>query len=193
MGGRLVFWISHFNILTVCGVLLGGFIVQFGFGEFPCPLCILQRMAMTLCALGPAYVIFNSRDRVVKWNDFVKGYGLTLVSAVAGGLISFRHILLHIVPPDPGYGSAVWGYHPYTWALIVFAMEVVTTGLLFAFACDLEMQRVEFGKLSKCTIYLLGSIIMANLIAVFFEEGFHWFLDDDPTQYKLLWDLKIGH
>jgi disulfide bond formation protein DsbB len=186
VGGQLVFLVSHLNILSISFVLLGGFVVQFGYGEFPCPLCILQRMAMMLCALGPAYVILYSRDGVVKWNDFVAGYGLTLIAAVSGGLISFRHILLHIVPPDPGYGSTVWGYHPYTWALLVFVMEVLTTGILFSCARNLESQRVEFGRFSKCTMYFLGAIVMANLVAVFFEEGFHWFLDDNPTQYRLL-------
>jgi hypothetical protein len=38
----------------------------------------------------------------VKWNDFVTGYGLTLVAAVGGGQMSIRQVFLHIVPPDPG-------------------------------------------------------------------------------------------
>jgi len=85
VSGQLVFLVSHLNILTISFVLLGGFGVQFGYGEFPCPLCILQRMAMMLCALGPAYVILYSRDGVFKWNDFVAGYSLTLIAAVSGG------------------------------------------------------------------------------------------------------------
>ncbi len=52
MSNRFGCLIAHLNILTICGVLAGAFVVQFGQGEFPCPLCVLQRMAMMLCALG---------------------------------------------------------------------------------------------------------------------------------------------
>ena len=34
-----------------------------------------------------------------------------------GGAIAARQILLHIMPGDPGFGSAFLGMHFYTWAL----------------------------------------------------------------------------
>ena len=114
MSNRFGFWAAHFNILAICAVLIGAFVVQFGEGEFPCPLCILQRMAMMLCALGPAYVITKARDGEVKTTDFATGYGMSVVAAVGGASISIRQILLHIVPPDPGYGDPVLGLHLYT-------------------------------------------------------------------------------
>ena len=58
---RFGFLLAHFNVLAICGVLLGAFGVQFVQGEFPCPLCSLQRMAMLLCALGPASIIARAR------------------------------------------------------------------------------------------------------------------------------------
>jgi disulfide bond formation protein DsbB len=115
MSNRLGFWIAHLNILVVCGVLAGAFVVQFGGGDFPCPLCVLQRMAMMLCALGPAYVIMQARVGEVKTSDFATGYGMSVIAAVGGACISIRQILLHIVPPDPGYGDPVLGLHLYTW------------------------------------------------------------------------------
>jgi disulfide bond formation protein DsbB len=33
-------------VLAVCAILLGAFAVQFLFGELPCPLCLLQRLAL---------------------------------------------------------------------------------------------------------------------------------------------------
>lgn len=191
MSSRFGFWIAHFNILAICAVLIGAFVVQFGQGEFPCPLCILQRMAMILCALGPAYVIMKARDGEVKTSDFATGYGMSVVAAVGGASISIRQILLHIVPPDPGFGEPVLGMHLYTWALIVFVAVLVDSGLNLVFARELAPQGVEFGWPSRLVLWLLGAIIVANAIAVFAEEGLHWTLPDDPDSYRLF-DLLRG-
>jgi len=191
MSNRFGFWIAHLNILVVCGVLAGAFVVQFGGGEFPCPLCVLQRMAMMLCALGPAYVIMQARDGEVKTSDFATGYGLSIIAAVCGASISIRQILLHIVPPDPGYGEPVLGLHLYTWALLVFVAVLITSGLNLVFARELEPQEVEFGRLSQLVLWLLGAIIVANAVIVFAIEGLHWTLPDDPDSYRLF-DLLRG-
>ncbi len=90
MSNRFGCLIAHLNILTICGVLAGAFVVQFGQGEFPCPLCVLQRMAMMLCALGPAYVIMKVRVGEVKTTDFATGYGMSVIAAVAVAFISIR-------------------------------------------------------------------------------------------------------
>jgi disulfide bond formation protein DsbB len=192
MSNRFGFWIAHFNILVICAVLIGAFVVQFGEGEFPCPLCMLQRMAMILCALGPAYVITKARDGEVKTTDFATGYGMSVVAAVGGASISIRQILLHIVPPDPGFGDPVLGLHLYTWALLVFVAVLVDSGLNLMFARELEPQKVEFGRLSRLVLWLLAAIILANVAAVFAEEGLHWTLPDDPNSYRLFDDLLGG-
>ena len=191
MSNRFGFWLAHLNILVICAVLLGGFVVEFGGGEFPCPLCFLQRMAMMLCALGPAYVIMKARDGEVKTSDFATGYGLSIIAAVCGASISIRQILLHIVPPDPGYGEPVLGLHLYTWALLVFVAVLITSGLNLVFARELEPQEVEFGRLSQLVLWLLGAIIVANAVIVFAIEGLHWTLPDDPDSYRLF-DLLRG-
>src|SRR5262249_54078249 len=119
MTRQLGFWIAHFNILAVCAVLLGAFEVQFVQHEFPCPLCVLQRMAMLLCALGPAFIILKARNGEVEPSDFATGYGMSVLAALGGAAIAGRQVLLHIVPPDPGFGEPVFGLHLYTWSLIV--------------------------------------------------------------------------
>lgn len=186
MGRRLGFLAAHLNILVICGVLIGAFVVQFGGGEFPCPLCILQRMAMMLCALGPAYVVMRARDSEVKTSDVATGYGMSVIAAVGGACISIRQILLHIVPPDPGYGEPVLGLHLYTWALLVFVAQILASGINLAFARELEPQKeVRFGRFSKFVLLLLGVVIATNTVAVFAEEGLHWTLPDDPSGYRL--------
>jgi len=185
MGRKLGFWSAHLFVLAYCGVLLSAFTVQFAGHEFPCPLCILQRMAMILAAFGPAYIISRSRRGDVSMSDYAMGYGMSIVAAVAGSLMSGRQILLHIVPPDPGYGGPILGLHLYTWALITFAVVIVFCGVSLIFARELLPGGVRFGLLSKLTLGLLLLIIAANAVAVFTEAGFHWYLPDNPTRYEL--------
>ena len=192
MSNRFGFLIAHLNILTICAVLVGAFVVQSGQGEFPCPLCVLQCMAMMLCALGPAYVIMKARAGEVKTTDFATGYGMSVIAAVAGAFISIRQILLHIVPPDPGYGDPVLGLHLYTWALLVFVAKIIAAGLNLVFARELEPRgEIKSGFFSRLVLWLFGTIIAANAVAVFAEEGLHWTLPDDPDSYRLF-DLLRG-
>ncbi|MBL8799743.1 MAG: disulfide bond formation protein B [Planctomycetia bacterium] len=186
---RLGFWIAHFNILAVCGVLLGAFGIQFGEGELPCPLCVLQRMAMLLCALGPAYIVQRARSGAVETHDFATGYGLSIIAAVAGAAIAGRQVLLHIVPPDPGYGDPVLGLHLYTWSLVVFITVLLVSGVNLTFARELTPTGITAGWPSRAVLGLLATIIAANAVSVFFEEGFHWILPDDPDRYRLFDDL----
>lgn len=192
MTRSLAFWIAHLNVLAMSGVLLGGFGIQFVQGELPCPLCLLQRMAMMLCALGPAYIIMKSWQGPIQPADFTTGYGMSILAAVGGGIMSSRHVLLHILPSDPGYGDPVMGLHLYTWALIVFVSVIVVSGLNLLFAADFQPVDIKPGWFSKGVIGLLAFVILANVIACFFEEGLHWILPDNPERYRLLRDLGMA-
>jgi hypothetical protein len=83
------------------------------------------------------------------------------------------------------------GLHLYTWALLIFLAEVLTTGLLFTFAHDLEGHAVTFGRVSRFTLLAFGAVIVGNIVAVFFEEGLRWTLPDAPVRYQLLYDLGL--
>jgi len=110
------------------------------------------------------------------------------MAAVAGAVIAGRQVLLHIVPPDPGFGEPVFGLHLYTWSLIVFATVLIVSGLNLVFAHHLVPQNVP-GWIGTIVIGLLAAVIVANAIAVFFAEGFHWTLPDNPDRYRLLDDI----
>jgi len=189
MRHRLGYWIAHINVLAICAVLLSAFAVQFLGRELPCPLCILQRMAMLLCALGPAYILLRSRAGSVEARDFATGYGLSVVAAVAGSIIAARQVLLHIVPPDPGFGEPVLGLHLYTWSLIIFGAVLAVSGLNLIFIREMVPQDFGSTRTTTLVLALLALVVLANALAVFFEEGLHWTLPDNPTHYQLFDDL----
>lgn len=189
MTHRLGYWVALVCVLAMCGVLIGGFVVQFAWGEFPCPLCLLQRMAMMLCALGPAYLVLRARRGDVSATDFASGYGMSIVAGMLGAGISVRQILLHVTGSDPGYGTPVFGLHLYTWALIVFVTAIVTAGLNLVFARELAPARVTHRWPSRLVVGAFALVIAANLVAAGMLEGLHWKLPDSPDRYQLLVDL----
>src|SRR5512138_2873516 len=111
-------------------VLAAAFAAQLLLHELPCPLCLLQRIQFALPAIGP---IMN-----VRWGPRASHYALSLFAAAAGFAFSTRQVLLHILPGDPGYGTALLGYHYYTLALIVFAASIVLIAVMLLFDRQFE-------------------------------------------------------
>lgn len=186
---RFSFLLLHIWVLGVCGVVIGAFLVQFLYSELPCPLCMLQRMAMLLAAMGPMFII--RRTTVVGSDpstDLSTGFGMSVLASVLGLAISGRQVLLHILPGDPGYGGAVFGFHLYTWAFIVFIVVLIVSGLTLASGSMMEVANRPGrpGVLSRITAWVFGVVIVANAVSVFFESGTEWFLPDNPSNYELI-------
>ena len=180
------FWGANLFLLAYFGVLAGGFIVQFGLHEYPCPLCMLQRYSMMLACLGPLYIIVRTRRGSVTISDFCMGYGVSILSAILGGAESARHILLHIQPGDPGYGSKALGLSTYTWAFITFVIVIAFCGVMMTFAPWLTPRGVKTHALSAVIMWLFALIVVANLVMIVFLEGFHVLLPGDPACYELV-------
>jgi hypothetical protein len=51
-----------------------------------------------------------------------------------------------------------------------------------------EAHRVGLG--ARLSVLLLGAIIAVNVVAVFVESGFHWYLPDNPTSNRLIDELR---
>lgn len=82
---------------AICAGALGfAYLLEYGFGLAPCPLCVLQRVAMLAAALAfLAGAIHNPRA----WGRW--GYSLlALVGAGAGAAIAGRHVWLQSLPAD---------------------------------------------------------------------------------------------
>ena len=184
-------------VLVVCGILLGAFAVQFVVGELPCPLCLLQRLAMLGVGLGAMLnVVYGSRPRY---------YGVALLSAIFGGVVAGRHILLHIAPGDPGYGSAFLGLHLYTWSFLAFVgTGVVLSAMLFldsqfappilpalpvtpsaADAHSCCAGRPRLGRFARLAVMLFIALAAANFVCVLLLCGLGP-CPGNPTHYELL-------
>lgn len=183
---RFLYFIAHIEILAVCGVLGGAFWMQFVRGEFPCPLCLIQRMAMLLCLMGPAIIIMDGlKQRDVSSGAVLVGYGMSILGAVVGLAASTRQVLLHIMPGDTGYGSAVMGMHLYSWAVVVFLTVLVFSGFGLLMCSRWPPQRGRGGAWSLTVLWILGIVILANAVSALCEAGLHLYLPDNPTSYRL--------
>ncbi len=189
VAGRLGFWAQVLFIVAYVGILSTAmFVFQFGLGEMPCPLCITQRMAMMLASLGPVYVVTQSLRGLLTTTKFMVGLGMAVLGAIVGAIMSTRQVELHILPGDPGYGTAIFGLHLYTWALITFMVVLIFAGVILLFGHEFVpiAPRSRGGRrLAWIIVWALVATIAINMLVVFAEEGFNWFLPDDPTRYML--------
>ena len=163
-------------LLAICGSLLAAFYYQIAFNELPCPLCQLQRVALTLAGIG---MLLNIRFGASNIH-----YAMILASALVGAATSMRQILLHIAPGDQGYGSALFGLHFYTWGFISFVVMMVFCALMLCIDRD-QLQRSKVAAASAVSTFLIGlffAIAAANTLSAVAVCGFGP-CPDDPTQY----------
>ncbi|MFJ8214963.1 disulfide bond formation protein B [Streptomyces sp. NPDC096033] len=182
---KIGFVFPHVYVLGMCGVLFGGFFMQFGQAEYPCPLCMLERVGMMLSALGPMWILLRARRfGRIGVADLATGYGFAVVASILSSFISARHVLLHV--NDTGYGGMVLHLHTYTWAWITFMLAAIASGLMLAFQKYLTPGEVRFGRASRATLWIFGIFLVANLVSSFVQEGLHPLYPGNPFSYELL-------
>ncbi|MEU5689435.1 disulfide bond formation protein B [Streptomyces venezuelae] len=192
--GQAQFWFACLFAAGWTGVVCGGLAVQFGSWDYPCPLCMVQRMFMLLAALGALHIVRAGMRGTVEARDYMTGWGLALVACMAGGFTSWRQTMLHIMPGDAGYGAPVLGLHLYVWAWILFMAAVAAIGILLAFApwtAAADLPAPVCRRAGQLVFAFVALVTAVNLVAVFLLEGFHWFLPDDPDRYRFFYDLNI--
>jgi disulfide bond formation protein DsbB len=106
-------------VLGIAGILTAAMALQYGNHELPCPLCLLERVAMFGVCFG---VLQNFRHGFSYRNT-----GYSLLFAVLLLVIAVRQTLLDIYPrPGHAYiGSAVFGIHMPVWSIII-ALTLLT-------------------------------------------------------------------
>jgi disulfide bond formation protein DsbB len=117
----------------IAAVLTAAMVMQYAHGELPCPLCLLQRVAMLGVCFG---LMQNFRNG---FSD--RNLGYSLLFSVFLLVVAIRQTLLDIYP-RPGHeyvGSAVLGLHMPVWSILI-AMALIT-----AFAVKLCVIGTEDG------------------------------------------------
>jgi len=179
---ELLLLLNIIALFGICLTLLMAFYYQLFLNEIPCPLCQLQRVGLTMVGFGFA---LNCRFGVKPSH-----YGLIILSAILGASISLRQILLHIQPGDPGFGSAIFGIHMYSWGFVAFVVTIIFSALMLFwrnkyvnFQQDIRSkQMVTFAHLA---ILLLLILSVGNLLTDVLACGFAP-CPGDPDGYILL-------
>ena len=125
MTPKLAIRLNALALYAVSAVLVLAFYWQLVYDEVPCPLCLLQRVALTGLAVGPILTIRHGPRPA--------NYGLVIIAALMGAAIAARQILLHIMPGDAGFGSAFLGLHFYTWAFLCFVGAILWSAVMLTF------------------------------------------------------------
>jgi disulfide bond formation protein DsbB len=126
---RLFAWLNYASLLAamavIAAILTAASVLQYAFGELPCPLCLLQRV----CMLGVCLAIFLQFRRGFSFQNS----GIALLCALLLVIIAERQSLLDIYPrPGHAYiGSAIFGLHMPVWSIII--------GLALSFAFALRL------------------------------------------------------
>ena len=168
-------------MLTLAAILTAAMVLQYYGGEIPCPLCLLQRVAMFGVCFG---IILHFRYGTSARND-----GFAMLFALLLLIISVRQTLLDIYPrPGHSYiGSAVLGLHMPVWSI------VIATAILLAFAIKLAVlgggdlrdphPSPALGRLARLLSLYVIAICLINFGSVLVQCG----LDACHTSgYKLL-------
>lgn len=151
-------------VVILASVLLGAFGVQIFKNEEPCPLCLLQRLAMIGVATG---LLMNIKFGVQK-----RHYGLCLLSSLTGGFVAARQWFLHICPGAPTFGTPFWGLNLYTWSFIVFVCTVSAIALLLiCFNQNEEKKHVPINGWAFFTFVYIFLIAFANIFVTFWLCG----------------------
>lgn len=171
--------LNALSLYGVAAVLAAAFAAQFMLNELPCPLCLLQRIMFTALAVGP---MLN-----IRFGPRPGHYALSLLAALIGAMVSTRQVLLHIMPGDAGYGSALFGYHYYTWALLGFIAAIVLIAVVLPFDRQFDNARAEprVSAFARTAVWLVIGLTALNVISTLLECGFGA-CADNPTVYELL-------
>jgi disulfide bond formation protein DsbB len=165
MNPRFAIRLNALALYAIAALLLAAFYFQIALGELPCPLCQLQRVAFTALAVGPILTL--------RYGPQPGHYALVIIAALAGAGISARQVLLHVTPGDPGYGSAILGYHFYSWAFVCFAVAIAACAVVLLF--DKQFTTAPAPELSgfeRGSVWLVITVTLLNAASAFAQCGF---------------------
>ena len=155
-------------LIALAAVLTAAMVMQYAFGEIPCPLCLLQRYAMFGCCLG---IVMQLRAA-----DSQRGAGIGALFALLLLIISVRQTLLDLFPrPGHAYvGSAVFGIHLPVWSVLIAAALLAGFAARLALCGGLRTVSDKLSPISRLTQALAFYVVLIcaiNFISVVVQCG----------------------
>jgi len=180
MSSRLAAKLNALALYAIGLILLAAFYFQIALQELPCLLCLLQRVAFIALAVGPILTL--------RHGPRPSHYGLAILAGLLGAGIAARQIMLHIAPGDPGFGSAILGYHFYTWAFVCFAAAILASAVVLLFDAQFEVTppAPTLGLFEVAAVWLVLAVTGFNAVSALLECGFAW-CPANPVHYELLY------
>lgn len=92
------------------------------------------------------------------------------------------------MPGDAGYGTALFGYHYYSLALIGFAAAIVLLAAMLLFDRQFEAKAATpqaAGAFATIAVWLVIGLTALNVVSTLLECGFGA-CAEDPVFYQLL-------
>jgi disulfide bond formation protein DsbB len=156
-------------LFALAAILTAAMVMQYAFGEVPCPLCLLQRVAM----FGVCFVVM----RELREGTSAQSTGLGLIFAILLLVVSTRQTLLDLVP-RPGHdyvGNAILGLHMPVWSVIIaLALLAGFAGRLALFGGPHAVPERE-SILVRRAVQALGAYVIAicaiNLVSAVVQCG----------------------
>jgi disulfide bond formation protein DsbB len=155
-------------MVVIAAILTTAMVLQYAFGELPCPLCLLQRAAMFGVCFG---IILHFR-----YGASARHTGVSLLFALLLLIVSVRQTLLDIYPrPGHSYiGTAVFGLHMPVWSVLI------ALAILLAFAVKLTLLGSQpqtkpatgaLGGLAKLVSLYVIALCAINFVSVIMQCG----------------------
>lgn len=156
-------------MLTMAAILTTAMALQYYGNEIPCPLCLLQRVAMFGVCFG---IIMHFRYGYSARND-----GVSMLFALFLMIVSVRQTLLDIYPrPGHSYiGSAVLGLHMPVWSIVIAVAILAAFAIKFAVLGDEHLRDRQLspalGRLARWLSLYVVAICLINFGSVILQCG----------------------
>src|SRR4051794_4060839 len=157
-------------MVVIAGILTTAMTLQYAWGELPCPLCLLERLAL----FGICFGLMQSFRSGFSYQNT----GISLLFAILLLVISVRQTLLDIYP-RPGHeyiGSAVLGLHMPVWSILI-AMALITAFAIKLCVIGTEdgakppVRQSVFGRVAMLLSLYVIAIALINLGSVVLQCG----------------------
>jgi len=177
--------LNALSVLAIAVILIMASVLEFAYGEPPCPLCLLQRAGFMFMSIG---FLLNLR-----FGPRPGFYGLSIIAGLFTAAVGLRQTLLHIDPGTGSYGDPIFGLHLYTWTFIVGLLFVLWIAVLLMIGEQFKKSRKRKSKYFKKIVYAVFTVMLLivafNIFTSFSECGIQQ-CPDNPTGYKYF--LKKG-